>query len=130
MSLARKITPVLLQAIRQFPALVITGPRRAGKTTLLRTSVPGAQYVLLEDPDIQERVRSDPRSFLENLRFPVILDEIQNAPRLLDFARFLLSTQTRVAWDSGYSPALRKHLLCRASLNQWPVAPPSSSSSL
>ena len=83
------------QALRQFPALVITGPRRAGKTTLLRKSVPKAQYVLLEDPDIQDRVLSDPRSFLESLRLPVILDEIQNTPRLLDYARTLIDAHPR-----------------------------------
>jgi predicted AAA+ superfamily ATPase len=95
MAIARKLSATVHQALRQFPALVITGPRRAGKTTLLRKSVPKAQYVLLEDPDIQDRVRSDPRSFLKSLRLPVILDEIQNTPRLLDYARTLIDAQPR-----------------------------------
>ena len=90
MAIVRKLAGMVHQALRQFPALVITGPRRAGKTTLLRKSLPKAQYVLLEDPDIQDRVRSDPRSFLESLRLPVILDEIQNTPRLLDYARTMI----------------------------------------
>jgi hypothetical protein len=42
-----------------------------------------SQYVLLEDPDIQARVRSDPRTFLDALRPPVVFDEIQNTPNYL-----------------------------------------------
>jgi len=60
--IARKLADVLTGAARHFPAVVVTGPRRAGKTTLLRQLFREAQYVLLEDPDIQGRVRSDPRS--------------------------------------------------------------------
>ena len=55
----RKFAPVLEKAARHFPSLVVTGPRRAGKTTLFRHTFPKAKYILLEDPDIQARVRSD-----------------------------------------------------------------------
>ncbi|HKN37224.1 MAG TPA: AAA family ATPase, partial [Terriglobales bacterium] len=65
---------MLLDAARRFPAVVVTGPRRAGKTTLLRKLFPKTQFVLLEDPDVQARVRSDPRAFLEALRPPVVFD--------------------------------------------------------
>jgi len=91
----RQIGPVLSAALRRFPAVVVTGPRRAGKTTLLRMSVPHAQYVLLEDPDIQDRIRRDPRAFIEGLRPPVIFDEIQNTPQLLDYIRTLVDAHPR-----------------------------------
>jgi predicted AAA+ superfamily ATPase len=91
----RQLAPVLLAASRHFPAVVVTGPRRAGKTTLLHKLFPKARYVLLEDPDIQARVRSDPRAFLEELQPPVVFDEIQNAPELLDYVRTLIDTKPR-----------------------------------
>jgi len=81
--LPSRLAGVLLDAARHFIAVVATGPRRASKTTLLRRRFPKAQYVLLEDPDVQARVRSDPCAFLEALRPPVVLDEIQNTPELL-----------------------------------------------
>ncbi len=93
--IARQIAPFLATALRRFPAVVVTGPRRSGKTTLLRTALPRAQYVLLEDPDIQDRIRSDPRAFIESLRPPVILDEIQNTPRLLEYVRTLIDAHPR-----------------------------------
>src|ERR1700679_95045 len=91
----RKLASVLKKAARHYPALVVTGPRRAGKTTLFRRTFPQAKYILLEDPDIQARARSDPRAFLEELRPPVIFDEIQNVPELFDYVRTLIDGKPR-----------------------------------
>lgn len=91
----RKLASVLEKAAHHFPALVVTGPRRAGKTTLFRHTFPRAKYILLEDPDIQARVRNDPRAFLEELTPPVIFDEIQNVPELLDYVRTLIDARPR-----------------------------------
>jgi predicted AAA+ superfamily ATPase len=91
----RNLGNIIQEASRHFPAVVVTGPRRAGKTTLLRQLFSKAQYVLLEDPDIQGRIRSDPRTFLEELQPPVVFDEIQNAPELLSYVRTLVDAAPR-----------------------------------
>jgi predicted AAA+ superfamily ATPase len=83
------------RAARQFPALIVTGPRRAGKTTLLRRLFPDAAYRLLEDPDVVARIRSDPRAFMEELQPPAILDEIQNTPEILAYVRTRIDAAPR-----------------------------------
>lgn len=85
--ISRILATQLRKAARHFSAVILTGPRQCGKTTLLKHLYPNLENVLLEDPDIIDRVNSDPKTFIKGLRRPVILDEIQNAPRLLNYIR-------------------------------------------
>jgi len=83
----RELEAPLSAAARSFAAVVLTGPRRAGKTWLLRHLYPRAQYHLFEDPDVVARFRHDPQGFLDGVRLPAILDEIQNVPEVFNFVR-------------------------------------------
>jgi predicted AAA+ superfamily ATPase len=127
----RRIEPVLRRAARDFPVVILTGPRRSGKTTVLRRVFPRASYVLLEDPDVLLRVKADPRGFLEERKLPVILDEIQNAPELLGYVRTLVDASPRSAgrWlltGSQEAPQMRgvsESLAGRAAVLQlWPLS--------
>jgi predicted AAA+ superfamily ATPase len=83
----RELGSELKRAARHFPVLVVSGPRRAGKTVLLRKTFPAASYHLLEDPDVIGRIKADPRGWLDEVKTPAILDEIQNVPGILPYLR-------------------------------------------
>lgn len=83
----RALEPQVLKAAKAFPALVLTGPRRAGKTWLLRRLFPAASYHLLEDPDVVARFRADPQGFLDGITTPAIIDEVQHVPEALEYIR-------------------------------------------
>src|SRR3990167_1799226 len=86
----RQIGRQIQKAARSFSAVILTGPRRSGKTTLLKILFPKASYHLMEDPDVIARVRADPRGFLAEVETPAILDEIQNVPEIFNYVRSLI----------------------------------------
>ena len=91
----RQLEGALRNAAKVFAAVVLTGPRRAGKTMLLRHALPRASYRLFEDPDIIARFRADPRGFLDELTPPVILDEIQSVPEIFRYVRSRIDAAPR-----------------------------------
>lgn len=84
----RTLEPVVERAAREFPVVVVTGPRQSGKTTLLRHLFAGTRtYVSLEPPDVRAAALADPRGFLKAFPPPAILDEVQYAPELLPYIK-------------------------------------------
>ncbi len=71
------------EALSDTPVVLIVGPRRAGKTTLVRKiGEAGRTYITLDDQTVLEAARSDPSGFIRGLD-RAIIDEIQRAPDLL-----------------------------------------------
>lgn len=84
----RILTRTIFKALKSFPAIVITGPRQSGKTTLLRMLFAKThRFVTLENPDVRLRAKEDPLAFLGENSPPVIIDKIQYVPELLPYIK-------------------------------------------
>lgn len=81
--LPRSIGKALLTHLGEAPAVVVTGARQTGKTTLVRELAPGPRrYLALDDLDVMETAQRDPERLLLGAE-PVILDEVQRVPAVL-----------------------------------------------
>lgn len=84
----RVLTSTILRAAKTFPAIVLTGPRQAGKTTLLKELFKKThKFVSLENFDIRILALEDPVGFLERYPAPIVIDEVQYAPELLSYIK-------------------------------------------
>lgn len=87
----RHMESCVLELSKSYSAILLTGPRQAGKTTLLRTLAEkeniGREYVSLDDLTTREMAKNDPALFLQLHKPPVLIDEVQYAPELFTYIK-------------------------------------------
>ena len=83
MWIPRELNAALVDVASTRPAVVLTGCRQAGKTSLLVRSFPEHTYVSLDVPMIAEKAEHSGGEFLKKYPPPIIIDEVQYAPSLL-----------------------------------------------
>jgi predicted AAA+ superfamily ATPase len=98
-----------------FKAILITGARQVGKTTMLRHLAEGTgrTYVSLDDLAARALARSDPALFFQTWPPPVIIDEVQYAPELFGYIKILCdaSDETGQIWLTGSQQfSMMKHV--------------------
>jgi predicted AAA+ superfamily ATPase len=92
----RVLEHAIRRAMRSFPAILITGPRQSGKTTLLTERFSKThRFVSIENPDVRARLLDDPIGFLKAHPPPVILDEIQYVPDFLHYIKTAIDENRR-----------------------------------
>ena len=92
----REISAQLRTAAASRPAVVLTGARQTGKTSLLRRLFPQHHFVSLDLPSEAELADKDPQSFFERHPPPLIIDEVQYAPRVFRYIESMVDAKRRV----------------------------------
>lgn len=67
---------------KMYSAILVTGPRRVGKTTILKNYLPELELLNFDDIRLRESIKNAPNSFFKNHTLPLILDEIQRVPEI------------------------------------------------
>lgn len=94
MFIKRHIKARLIELLNDFRIVYLTGPRQAGKSTLVREIAKelGMGYYTLDDAALAASAESDPQGLLAALPKPLVLDEFQMAPHLIGAIKMVSDT--------------------------------------
>lgn len=88
MYIKRNMENTIKKISSEFPVIVLTGSRQVGKFTMLQIIKENdMNYVTLDDLDTRNLALNDPKYFLEQYSYPLLIDEIQYAPNLLPYIK-------------------------------------------
>lgn len=87
--IARNLEKVVLEVTKEYPVVLVTGPRQVGKTTMLQKLMEGTDrnYVSLDDLNERNLAKKDPEMFLQLHKPPILIDEVQYAPELFAYIK-------------------------------------------
>ena len=85
----RNLEKVVAEVTKEYPVVLVTGPRQVGKTTMLLKMMEGTnrRYVTLDDLNERNLAKTDPELFLQMHKPPVLIDEVQYAPELFSYIK-------------------------------------------
>ena len=86
----RHIENVIKKSFNTYPAVLITGPRQVGKSTVLKNLYPNLEYETLDDMNMIRAISSDPTGYLQLKETPCIIDEIQKVPDLFSSLKYVI----------------------------------------
>ena len=90
MWIERNYSKLLRRNLAQFPVVLLTGARQVGKTSLLEKEFPNFSFCSLEDPILAREAEEAPDIFFSKYRLPVIIDEVQYAPKLFRYIKLFV----------------------------------------
>lgn len=85
--ISRQMYTLLNRLLNQFPAILVTGARQVGKSTLLKHIGESHQYITFDDPILLEQAKQESRLFFLNYQGKLILDEVQYAPEIFSLLK-------------------------------------------
>ncbi len=90
--ISRSLEKIVSEVTKEYPVVLVTGPRQVGKTTMLQKLMEGTDrnYVSLDDLNERSIAKTDPEMFLQIHKPPVLIDEVQYAPELFTYIKIIV----------------------------------------
>lgn len=104
MYIKRNIENKLIEASKQFASITIYGSRQVGKSTLIQHLFPTIPYVTLDDIEIRDYAIRDPKGFIKYYSSPLVIDEIQKAPQLLEYIKIEIDNMKKKFLSNNEPP--------------------------
>ncbi len=104
MYIHRNLEKVILDTSKNFPVVMVTGPRQVGKTSILKSlSDESRTYVSLDSPRARQMAQEDPELFMQTYPPPVLIDEVQYAPNLFTYIKISIDKDRKpgMYWLTG-----------------------------
>lgn len=103
--ITREIERKFLKMNDFFKAVLVTGARQVGKTTMLKHLAEGTNrtYVSLDNAMVRELAQTDPALFFQTYKPPILIDEVQKAPELFEQIKIICdeSDEKGLIWLTG-----------------------------
>lgn len=96
MYIHRHAEKTVRETAEMFGAVLVTGPRQVGKTTLLKRITEEFAYVTLDDPIMLQSAREEAGTFFKNTPPPIFVDEIQYAPNLFPYIKMMIDSEHKM----------------------------------
>ena len=92
--ISRNLETVVENVTREYPVVLVTGPRQVGKTTMLQKLMKNhpRSYVTLDDLTERDLAKNDPELFLQLHKPPILIDEVQYAPELFTYIKIYVDS--------------------------------------
>ncbi|MFA6784102.1 MAG: ATP-binding protein [Sphaerochaeta sp.] len=98
----RAMERLIAEITKEYPVILLTGPRQCGKTTMLLKLMDDAknerEYVSLDDLTLRALAKNDPVTFFQLHKPPLMIDEVQYAPELFPYIKMIV--------DKNHEPGL------------------------
>lgn len=101
MYIKREIEKTVIELSKNYPIIMVCGQRQVGKSTMLNTIKGSRRYVTFDDLVAKSLAKKDPQLFFETYGYPILIDEFQKEPSILEEIKRIVDLKNLAGEDTN-----------------------------